>query len=42
MRGKTVHTDKKKVFNRQSLNYLSVNPPELKIKSQRIEYPSHQ
>jgi hypothetical protein len=28
-------------FNRQS-NYRTVNPPELKIKSQRIEYRSHQ
>jgi hypothetical protein len=29
-------------FNLQSWNYCTVNTPSLKIKTQRIEYPSHQ
>jgi hypothetical protein len=29
----------KKVFNHPLLNYRTENPPALKIKSQRIEYP---
>jgi hypothetical protein len=36
----TLITNKKGIH--QSLNYSPGNPPELKIKAQRIEYPSHQ